>query len=142
MKLSSGEVGVAVKMLKAGACEEEKVKFLQEAAINGQFHHPNIVKLLGVVTVGEPVSGVSLSKTAYCENVVVHLQVMIVLELMKNGNLKNFLSSRKPGQVQMTDYSMKSLYTAILFMYTGKMRKYQKGYQVCSLTFAFKWLQG
>ena len=56
MKLSSGEVGVAVKMLKTGACEQEKVKFLQEAAINGQFHHPNIVKLLGVVTMGEPVS--------------------------------------------------------------------------------------
>jgi len=32
------------------------VKFLQEAAISGQFRHPNVVKLLGVVTVGEPVS--------------------------------------------------------------------------------------
>ena len=43
-------------MLKAGTTEEEKMKFLQEAAINGQFKHPNIVQLLGVVTVGEPVS--------------------------------------------------------------------------------------
>ena len=47
---------VAIKMLKARAGEIDKVKFLQEAAINGQFRHPNIVKLLGVVTVGEPVS--------------------------------------------------------------------------------------
>ena len=47
---------VAVKMLKAGTEENDKVKFLQEAAINGQFRHPNVVKLLGVVTVGEPVS--------------------------------------------------------------------------------------
>ena len=51
-----GETEVAVKMLKAGASETEKVKFLQEAAINGQFHHQNVVKLLGMVTVGEPVS--------------------------------------------------------------------------------------
>ena len=47
---------VAVKTLKEGSSEEDKVKFLQEAAINGQFWHPNIVRLMGVVTVGEPVS--------------------------------------------------------------------------------------
>ena len=35
--------------------EEEKVKFLQEAAILGQFRHPNVVKLMGVVTMGKPV---------------------------------------------------------------------------------------
>ena len=55
-KTSGGEVLVAVKMIKKEASKEEKIKFLQEAAINGQFHHLNIVKLLGVVTVGEPVS--------------------------------------------------------------------------------------
>ena len=48
---------VAVKQLQPGASEEVKVKFLQEAAINGQFRHPNVVMLMGVVTVGEPVSG-------------------------------------------------------------------------------------
>ena len=47
---------VAIKTLKEGSSEEDKVKFLQEAAINGQFWHPNIVRLMGVVTVGEPVS--------------------------------------------------------------------------------------
>ena len=47
---------VAVKTFKAGSPEEDKVKFLQEAAINGQFRHPNIVQLMGVVTVGEPVN--------------------------------------------------------------------------------------
>ena len=49
-------VEVAVKMLRAGTGEDEKVMFLQEAAINGQFKHPNVVNMLGVVTVGEPVS--------------------------------------------------------------------------------------
>ena len=43
-------------MLQPQALEEEKVKFLQEAAIMGQFLHPNIVKLHGVVTVDQPVS--------------------------------------------------------------------------------------
>ena len=47
---------VAVKELHPGALEEEKVKFFQEAAINGQFRHPNVVMLMGVVTVGKPVS--------------------------------------------------------------------------------------
>ena len=53
---SKDTIDVAVKTLKEGADEEDKVKFLQEAAIMGQFSHPNVVKLYGVVTIGEPVS--------------------------------------------------------------------------------------
>ena len=45
-----------MKTLKRGAPEEDAIRFLQEAAIMGQFRHPNIVQLLGVVTVGKPVS--------------------------------------------------------------------------------------
>ncbi len=51
-----GSVGVAVKTLKEEASDSDRVKFLQEAATNGQFRHPNIVQLLGVVTLGDPVS--------------------------------------------------------------------------------------
>ena len=51
----AGAKKVAVKTLKSQASETDAVKFLQEAAINGQFKHPNIVKLFGVVTIGEPV---------------------------------------------------------------------------------------
>ena len=54
-----GSIEVAVKMLQPRARKEEKVKFLQEAAIMGQFLHPNIVKLHGVVTVDQPVSSLS-----------------------------------------------------------------------------------
>ena len=53
---STGPVDVAVKTLNDDTSEEEKVKFLQEAAIMGQFLHPNVVKLHGVVTLGDPVS--------------------------------------------------------------------------------------
>ncbi len=50
-----GTIEVAIKTLKGLATDEEETKFLQEAAINGQFHHPNVVQLCGVVTVGQPV---------------------------------------------------------------------------------------
>ena len=46
---------IAVKTLRVDLSEKEKVRFLQEAAIMGQFFHPNIVKLYGVITVGDPV---------------------------------------------------------------------------------------
>ena len=51
-----GPVGVAVKTLKPGSGETDKLRFLQEAAINGQFRHPNVVRLIGVVTIDQPVS--------------------------------------------------------------------------------------
>ena len=54
--ISGATKELAVKTLRAELPEEEKVRFLQEAAIMGQFSHPNVVKLYGVVTVGEPVS--------------------------------------------------------------------------------------
>ena len=51
----NGSVPVALKTVKQGASEEEKIKFLQEGAIMGQFHHPNIIQMHGVVTMDEPV---------------------------------------------------------------------------------------
>ena len=56
--------------------EADKVRFLQEAAIMGQFRHTNIVRLYGVVTVHDP--------------------FMIVLEFMKKGDLRNHLKSLRP----------------------------------------------
>ncbi|XP_064406601.1 hepatocyte growth factor receptor-like isoform X2 [Halichondria panicea] len=69
---------VAVKTLNKGVDEADKVKFLQEAAIMGQFRHPNVVKLYGVVTEEEP--------------------VMIVLELLLTGDLRNQLIKSKEGK--------------------------------------------
>ena len=48
-------VAVALKMSHRDAPEQEKVKLLQEAAIMKQFKHPNVVRLLGAVTLEEPV---------------------------------------------------------------------------------------
>ena len=46
---------VALKTLKSTASKDERVKLLQEAATIGQFSHPHIIKLYGVVTITEPV---------------------------------------------------------------------------------------
>ena len=53
--MSGATKELAIKTVKPQLPEEQKVRFLQEAAIMGQFSHPNIVKLFGVVTIGDPV---------------------------------------------------------------------------------------
>ena len=55
-KRENGDIEVAVKTLKKETGEAEKIKFLQEAAIMGQFKHPSVVTMYGVVTKDEPVS--------------------------------------------------------------------------------------
>ena len=51
-----GRHEVAIKTLKSDATEDDKLKLLQEAAIMGQFSNKNVVRVEGVVTLGEPVS--------------------------------------------------------------------------------------
>ena len=60
MSGSSTVVEVAVKTLKAGSEERDKVKFLQEATIMAQFKHANVVTLHGVVSTGGIVSWISI----------------------------------------------------------------------------------
>lgn len=45
-----GDVAVAIKTLKPGYSEKQRQDFLSEASIMGQFSHPNIIRLEGVVT--------------------------------------------------------------------------------------------
>ena len=54
--ISGSTKEVAIKTLKPGSSENDRVRFLQEAAIMGQFNHPHVVRLYGVVTVGDPMS--------------------------------------------------------------------------------------
>lgn len=51
----SEEVEVAVKSLKKVATVDEKVRFLQEAAIMGQFDHPYIVEIYGIIASADEV---------------------------------------------------------------------------------------
>ena len=72
---SSDPVLVAVKTLNSQCSESDRVKFLREAAIMGQFVHNNVVQLHGVVTEEE--------------------NMMIVLEYMPKGDLREFLIKLK-----------------------------------------------
>uniref|UniRef100_A0A8C8JLQ4 receptor protein-tyrosine kinase n=1 Tax=Oncorhynchus tshawytscha TaxID=74940 RepID=A0A8C8JLQ4_ONCTS len=65
------EILVAIKTLKVGYTERQRRDFLSEASIMGQFDHPNIIHLEGVVTKSAP--------------------VMIITEFMENGSLDSFL---------------------------------------------------
>uniref|UniRef100_A0AAY4BZC3 receptor protein-tyrosine kinase n=2 Tax=Denticeps clupeoides TaxID=299321 RepID=A0AAY4BZC3_9TELE len=71
---SRRDVQVAIKSLKAGYSEQQRRDFLSEASIMGQFDHPNIIRLEGVVTRCKP--------------------VMIITEYMENGSLDTFLKKR------------------------------------------------
>ena len=56
---STSTLTVALKSLKSSASDEERLKLLQEAAIMGQFVHPHIVQLHGVVTLSEQVRAIN-----------------------------------------------------------------------------------
>ncbi|XP_076806967.1 ephrin type-A receptor 4-like [Clavelina lepadiformis] len=65
------EHDVAIKTLKSGYSTQQRLDFLGEASIMGQFDHPNVIRLEGVVTKSRP--------------------LMIITEYMENGSLDTFL---------------------------------------------------
>uniref|UniRef100_H2ZQR7 receptor protein-tyrosine kinase n=1 Tax=Ciona savignyi TaxID=51511 RepID=H2ZQR7_CIOSA len=71
---TKNETDVAIKTLKSGYSTQQKLDFLGEASIMGQFDHPNVIRLEGVVTKSQP-----------------H---MIITEFMENGSLDTFLRKR------------------------------------------------
>ena len=65
-----------MKTLKPGLSEGDRVRFLQEAAIMGQFNHPHVVKLYGVVTVEDPVSYTSLCSMSHVQRLIECTQLL------------------------------------------------------------------
>ena len=91
-----GALDIAVKQLQPGASEVANIEFLQEAAINGQFRHPNVVQLMGVVTDEGPVSKKMFVILFLPQSMIRLVQTLIVLELLSNGDLLNFLINQRP----------------------------------------------
>ncbi|XP_069725354.1 ephrin type-A receptor 6 isoform X4 [Phaenicophaeus curvirostris] len=106
------EIPVAIKTLKGGYLDRQRRDFLREASIMGQFDHPNIIRLEGVVTKRSfPTIGVkSLSRflrAGFLNSILTShpvsgggslppsissgRPVMIVVEYMENGSLDSFL---------------------------------------------------
>lgn len=77
--LGRREVLVAVKTLRWGASDRERGMFLSEAGVLGQFDHPNVLKLEGVITRNPP--------------------ERIITEFMENGPLDAFLRVRQLSSI-------------------------------------------
>ncbi|VDO30198.1 unnamed protein product [Onchocerca flexuosa] len=67
----------AIKTVSEAANSAERLHFLIEASVMKQFNTAFIVKLYGVVSDGQP--------------------VLVVMEMMKKGNLRDYLRSRRPN---------------------------------------------
>ena len=79
---STADILVAIKTLKPGSTDKARMDFLTEASIMGQFEHPNVIFLQGVVTKAQP--------------------TMIITEYMENGSLDTFLRAND-GKFQVSD---------------------------------------
>lgn len=66
----------AIKTVNENATDRERINFLKEAGVMKAFDTHHVVKLLGVVSRGQP--------------------VLVVMELMANGDLKGYLRSHRP----------------------------------------------
>ena len=91
---STDPAQVAVKTLNSQCSESDRVKFLREGAIMGQFKHDNVVRLHGVVTEEE--------------------NMMILLEYMSKGDLRDFLTNLKTTLV--FNEMLTVLFTCILMI--------------------------
>jgi serine/threonine protein kinase len=66
---------VAVKSLHAGSSESERRELLVEAAVLGQFDHPHVIQLAGVVTIGQP--------------------LLMLVEYAEHGSLQSLLQGKQ-----------------------------------------------
>ncbi|XP_075954174.1 insulin receptor a [Anarhichas minor] len=71
-----GDTHVAVKTVNESASLRERIEFLNEASVMKAFNCHHVVRLLGVVSKGQP--------------------TLVVMELMTHGDLKTFLRSLRP----------------------------------------------
>ncbi|KAJ6656857.1 hypothetical protein lerEdw1_003188 [Lerista edwardsae] len=74
LKTPKKDIAVAVKTLKSGYTEKQRIDFLSEASLMGQFCHHHIIRLEGVVSKNKP--------------------LMIITEYMENGALDKFLREK------------------------------------------------
>lgn len=76
----SGDLKVAIKTVNDNAGFQERMNFLKEATTMKAFDCYHVVKLLGVVSKGQP--------------------ALVIMELMSNGDLKNYLRMHRPDEIE------------------------------------------
>lgn len=115
---------MAIKTLKVGYTERQRRDFLSEASIMGQFDHPNIIRLEGVVTKSRP--------------------VMILTEFMENCALDSFLRVRaSPIPLLLAGYPLHQVRNAIhsLYIFSLEVAWYREitGPSIPTLLLLFVW---
>ncbi|XP_070542037.1 insulin-like peptide receptor [Ptychodera flava] len=73
-----GKIKVAIKTVNENASIRDRIEFLNEASVMKAFNCNHVVRLLGVVSKGQP--------------------TLVVMELMAQGDLKNWLRSHRPDE--------------------------------------------
>ena len=71
-----GEILCAVKTVNDKSSYRERIEFLHEASVMKDYNTEHVIKLIGVVSEGQP--------------------ALVLMELMENGDLKNYLRSLRP----------------------------------------------
>uniref|UniRef100_A0A8C6U6K6 Tyrosine-protein kinase receptor n=1 Tax=Neogobius melanostomus TaxID=47308 RepID=A0A8C6U6K6_9GOBI len=72
------ETCVAIKTVNESASMRERIEFLNEASVMKEFNCHHVVRLLGVVSQGQP--------------------TLVIMELMTRGDLKSYLRSLRPKE--------------------------------------------
>lgn len=70
------QIRCAIKTVNEHATNRERIEFLNEASVMKAFDTAHVVRLLGVVSQGQP--------------------TLVIMELMANGDLKTYLRSHRP----------------------------------------------
>ncbi|XP_024864474.1 insulin-like growth factor 1b receptor [Kryptolebias marmoratus] len=83
------ETRVAVKTVNESASMRERIEFLNEASVMKEFNCHHVVRLLGVVSQGQP--------------------TLVIMELMTRGDLKSYLRSLRPKEQQFSSLSLPPL---------------------------------
>uniref|UniRef100_A0A8C3AWZ8 Tyrosine-protein kinase receptor n=1 Tax=Cyclopterus lumpus TaxID=8103 RepID=A0A8C3AWZ8_CYCLU len=83
------ETHVAIKTVNESASMRERIEFLNEASVMKEFNCHHVVRLLGVVSQGQP--------------------TLVIMELMTRGDLKSYLRSLRPKEQQWSSLSLPPL---------------------------------
>lgn len=87
------ELPVAIKTLKVGYTEKQRRDFLGEASIMGQFDHPNIIHLEGVVTKSKYDGKLRICVYIYIMNIWVSSIRLLLISGYNNSNVINSFSN-------------------------------------------------
>ncbi|XP_068612827.1 insulin-like growth factor 1 receptor [Brachionichthys hirsutus] len=83
------EIRVAIKTVNESASMRDRIEFLNEASVMKEFNCHHVVRLLGVVSQGQP--------------------TLVIMELMTKGDLKSYLRSLRPKEQQWSSLSLPPL---------------------------------